>query len=110
MYADGVSQQVKTVKDRIADAEHEKADPDADGVGPTRMSEEEWKKLTPAEQVARLGYGVKKLAFKGVLHPFIWHCNKCSKVNVPSSTSCQSCGADQKEEAWCCLRRTMRPL
>ena len=64
MYADGVSQQVIKLKDKLADAEHEKADPDADGVGPPRMSEEEWIKLTPAEQAARLGYGVKKLAFK----------------------------------------------
>ena len=77
--------------------EQENADPDADGAKPLQVSEEDWNKLTPAEQAAKLGSSVRQLARQGLLDPQSWRCNACSRSNVPLSTICQKCSTPQQD-------------
>ena len=96
-YQEQVYVELRTLKDKISGVEQENADPDADGAKPLQVSEENWNKMTPAEQAAKLGSSVRQLARQGLLDPHSWRCNACSRINVPLSTICQKCNTPQQD-------------
>ena len=97
MYTEQVFAEVRTLRDKISDAQQENADPDADGAKPLQVQEEDWSKLTAAEQADKLGSSVRQLARKGLLDPQSWSCNMCQRINIPTSASCQQCHTSQQK-------------
>ncbi len=69
IYTDVINQQVYSLQKKLEDAAHDDADPDADGAGPPRLTEERWLRMSPDEQAKRLGHAVRKAAVKGALDP-----------------------------------------
>ncbi len=96
-YQEQVYVELRALKDKISGVEQENADPDADGAKPLQFSEEDWNKMTPAEQAAKLGSSVRQLARQGLLDPCSWHCNACRRINMPSNMECQRCRTSQQD-------------
>ncbi len=90
IYAEAITQQALGFQKKLEDAAHEDADPDADGAGPTRLTEDRWLKMSASDQAKRLGYPVRKAAFKGTLDAMSWHCKPCREVNSGKSIACMA--------------------
>jgi hypothetical protein len=85
VYSEQVFAEVRALKDKMLDAQQECADPDADGARPLQVREEDWSKLTAAEQAAKLSSNVRQLARKGLLDPQSWCCIHPSKRRLVDS-------------------------
>ena len=100
IYAEAINLQVLSFQKKLEDAAHEDADPDADGAGPTRLTEDRWLRMSSSEQAKRLGYPVRKAAFKGTLDPMSWQCKLCQEVSSCKDIACIACGAKQEDGAF----------
>jgi len=96
LFADLITGQVGTLKERKAKADEAQDDPDADFANLIQMPEAEWLLLSPEVQATKLGSRCKRIAWKGKLCKDVWKCSACKTINTPAEV-CALCQGEREQ-------------